>query len=197
MRPIMQNDAITVTLLVTTCLEKLGVSYFIGGSIASTLYGMVRTTQDSDIIADLQMAHALRFVNALRDHFYIDEMMIINAIHQRSSFNIIHRSSMFKVDIFLPADSYFTKMQFSRAKQEVVSNDPELKAWVTSPEDILLAKLSWYRLGGNVSERQWRDVIGILKVQKDNLDYAYLASMAQRLNLTDLFAKAKVQAGLT
>lgn len=197
MRPIMQNDAITVTLLVTTCLEKLGVSYFIGGSMASTLYGMVRTTQDADIIADLQMAHALGFVNALRDHFYIDEMMIINAIHQRSSFNIIHRSSMFKVDIFLPADSYFTKMQFSRAKQEVVSNDPELKAWVTSPEDILLAKLSWYRLGGNVSERQWRDVIGILKVQKDNLDYAYLASMAQRLNLTDLFAKAKVQAGLT
>lgn len=190
----MPIDAISVTLLVTSCLEKLEVSYFIGGSMASTLYGMVRTTQDSDIIADLQINHVPGLLNELRDHFYIDEMMVIDAIQQRSSFNIIHRSSMFKVDIFLPSDSYFSNMQFSRAKQEVISSDPELKAWVTSPEDILLAKLSWYRLGGEVSERQWRDVIGILKVQKDILDYDYLENMAQILNLTELFSKAKEQA---
>ncbi len=190
----MEDDAISVTLLVTSCLEKLGVSYFIGGSMASTLFGMVRTTQDSDIIADLQMAHITLLVNELSDHFYIDQMMIIDAVQQRSSFNIIHRLSMFKVDIFLPADSYFTKMQFLRAKQEVISSDPELKAWVTSPEDLLLAKLSWYRLGGEVSERQWRDVIGILKVQKDILDYDYLENLAQNLNLIELFSKAKEQA---
>lgn len=190
----MENDAISVTLLVTSCLEKLGVSYFIGGSMASTLFGMVRTTQDSDIIADLQMAHITLLVNELSDHFYFDQMMIIDAVQQRSSFNIIHRLSMFKVDIFLPADSYFTKMQFLRAKQEVISSDPERKAWVTSPEDILLAKLSWYRLEDEVSERQWRDVIGILKVQKDILDYDYLENMAQNLNLIELFSKAKEQA---
>ena len=192
----MPDDAISVTILVTSCLEKLEVSYFIGGSMASTLYGMVRTTQDSDIIADMQMIHVPGFFSELRDHFYIDELMVIDAIQQRSSFNIIHRLSMFKVDIFLPSNSYFTKMQFSRAKQEIISSDPELRAWVTSPEDILLAKLSWYRLGGDVSERQWRDVIGIFKVQKENLDYTYLANMAQSLNLSDLYSRAKRQAAM-
>lgn len=116
----MPIDAISVTLLVTSCLEKLGVSYFIGGSMASMLFGMVRTTQDSDIIADMQMTHVPGFLSQLHDDFYIDEMMVIDAIQLRSSFNIIHRLSMFKVDIFLPADSYFTKMQFSRAKQEAI-----------------------------------------------------------------------------
>ena len=91
----MPDDAISVTILVTSCLEKLEVPYFIGGSMASTLFGMIRTTQDSDIIANLHMAHVPKFVNELRDHFYIDEMMIIDAIQQRSSFNIIHRLSIF------------------------------------------------------------------------------------------------------
>ncbi len=98
----MQNDPIAVTLKVTSILEKLDIPYLIGGSLASTLYGMVRTTQDSDIITEMRPDHVQPFINALESEFYIDDEMIAESIQRNSSFNIIHRESMFKVDIFIP-----------------------------------------------------------------------------------------------
>ena len=97
----MQNEPIEVTFKVTGILETLGVPYLIGGSLASTLHGMVRTTQDSDIVAEMRMEHLKPFVAALQDEFYIDDEMITEAIRRHSSFNIIHRETMFKVDIFI------------------------------------------------------------------------------------------------
>jgi LEA14-like dessication related protein len=160
----MVSDAIAVTVRVTKTLEELGVPYFIGGSLASTLYGMVRTTQDSDIIAELRIEHIPLLMNELQIDFYMDDEMIADAIAHHSSFNIIHRESMFKVDVFIPRSRSFVKMQFSRARHETLSSDAKLVAKVASPEDTLLAKLEWYRMGGEVSERQWRDVLGVLKV---------------------------------
>jgi hypothetical protein len=188
-------DAITVTVSVTNVLEKLGVSYFIGGSLASTLYGMVRTTQDSDIIADLSVEHTPLLMDELQNVFYMDEEMIANAIVHRSSFNIIHRESMFKVDVFIPSPRPFINMQFSRARKEILSSDPKMVAFVASPEDTLLAKLEWYRLGGEISERQWRDVLGVLKIQADALDVAYLHRMACELKVEDLLNRALKDAG--
>ena len=98
----MQNEPIEVTLKVTSILEKLGIPYVIGGSLASTLYGMVRTTQDSDIIAEMQLEHVQPFVASLQNEFFIDEEIIPESIQRNSSFNIIHRDSMFKVDVFIP-----------------------------------------------------------------------------------------------
>ena len=170
----MTIDAIAVTVSVTKALETIGVPYFIGGSLASTLYGMVRTTQDSDIIAELSPKHISLFVVELQNEFYLDEEMIADAVAHRSSFNIIHRESMFKVDIFIPRPRHFISMQFSRARKEILSSNPPLTAFVASPEDTLLAKLEWYRMGGEVSERQWRDVLGVLSVQTGALDLEYL-----------------------
>jgi len=186
----MQLDAITVTVQVTKVLEKLGVSYFIGGSLASTLYGMVRTTQGSDVIANLRIEHLVPFTHALEGEFYLDDEMIANAIIRRSSFNIIHRESMSKVDVFIPQESNFIQMQFARARMENLSSGPETTAMVASPEDILLAKLEWYRLGGEVSERQWRDVQGVLKVQTGALDIDYLYEWASELKIADLLQRA-------
>ena len=98
----MQNEPIEVTLKVTSVLEKLGISYVIGGSLASTLYGMVRTTQDSDIITEMRSEHIQSFVSSLQSEFFIDEEMIADSIQNNSSFNIIHRDTMFKVDVFIP-----------------------------------------------------------------------------------------------
>jgi hypothetical protein len=98
----MQNEPVEVTLKVTDVFEKLGVPYLIGGSLASTLYGMVRTTQDSDIVAEMQHEHLAPFVSALQDEFYLDEEMIADSIRRNGSFNIIHRETMFKVDVFTP-----------------------------------------------------------------------------------------------
>ncbi len=186
----MQFDPIQVTVTVTTVLERLGVSYLIGGSLASTLHGMIRTTQDSHILADLKKEHVRPFIQELQVDFYIDDEMVANAVTLRSSFNIIHRESMFKIDVFMPRQRRFEKMQFARARRETLSVEPELKAKVSTPEDILLAKLDWYRMGGEVSERQWRDVMGVLKVQAGALDLEYLHTMAKELQIDDLLDRA-------
>ena len=191
----MPIDAIAVTVRVTKTLEALGVPYFIGGSLASTLYGMVRTTQDSDIIADLHAEHIPLLMDELQNEFYMDDEMIADAIAHRSSFNIIHRESMFKVDVFIPRSGAFVKLQFSRARRETLSSDPQMIANVASPEDTLLAKLEWYRMGGEVSERQWRDVLGVLKVQAGALDVDYLHRMARELQVEDLLDRALKDAG--
>ena len=191
----MLTDALAVTVRVTQVLERMGVPYFIGGSLASTLYGMVRTTQDSDIIADLRLEHVPLLVDALEDDFYLDDEMMAEAIARRSSFNLIHRESMFKVDIFVPRPRAFTKAQFARAGKQSLSSDPEMVAHVATPEDTLLAKLEWYRLGGEVSERQWRDVLGVLKVQAGALDGDYLCRMARELHVEDLLGRAFEDAG--
>ncbi|MGB7538241.1 MAG: hypothetical protein WBM17_06850 [Anaerolineales bacterium] len=179
----MVPSPIAVTLKVTAILEELHVPYFIGGSVASTLYGMVRTTQDSDLIADLRSEHIRPLALALEGEFFIDPELVTDAVARRASFNIIHRESMFKVDVFIPRETAFIKNQFARARREILSADPEARAYVATAEDVLLAKLDWYRLGGESSERQWRDVLGVLKLQADTLDRDYLRRMAEELKV--------------
>lgn len=188
-------DPILVAAKVTRVLEELGVPYFIGGSVASTLHGMVRTTQDVDIIANLQDQHAQPFVNRLFAEFFIDEQMVADAIQRHASFNIIHRESVFKVDVFIPEEREFAEKQFSRSRIEILYSDPEIKAVVSTPEDTILAKLRWYRQGGEVSDQQWRDILGLLKVQGSTLDRDYLRATAGELHLLDLLNKALEEAG--
>jgi len=182
----MQNEPIEVTLKVTHVLETLGIPYLIGGSLASTLYGMVRTTQDSDIVAEMKPEHLQPFVSALQDEFYLDEEMIAESIQRHSSFNIIHRETMFKVDVFIPSPSPFLQSQLIRAQMQTFLFDTEVSAKFASPEDVILAKLEWYRLGGEVSERQWRDVLGVLKTRAGELDLEYLRKWANELKIIDL-----------
>ena len=189
-RWIIELNPIHITAKVTEVLEELGVSYFIAGSLASTFHGMLRTTQDSDLVAKFSSEHVKRFVIALEGDFYIDQEMIVNAITNHSSFNIIHRDSLFKVDVFIPRLDLFEEEQFNRTKRQVLSLEPKIEAFVASAEDTLLAKLKWYRKGGEVSERQWRDVMGMVKVQGGALDTMYLSRMADELKVRDLLDKA-------
>jgi len=186
----MQNEPIEVTIRVTQILEKLNIPYLIGGSLASTLYGMVRTTQDSDIVAEMRLEHLIPFVTALRDEFYMDEEMIAESIQRHSSFNIIHRESMFKVDVFIPHPRPFLQSQLARAQKQTFQFENEVSANFCGPEDTILAKLEWYRLGGEVSERQWRDILGVLKTRASKLDLGYLRKWANDLKVSDLLEHA-------
>ncbi len=186
----MQNEPVEVTLKVTSVLEKLGVPYLIGGSLASTLYGMVRTTQDSDVIAEMRPEHIQPFVSALQDEFFIDEEMIADAVQHNSSFNIIHRDSMFKVDIFIPRPRPFLRSQFTRAQRQTFDLEPEISANFASAEDTILSKLEWYRMGGEVSDRQWRDILGVLKTRAGELELDYLRKWAGELKVSDLLERA-------
>ena len=183
-------DALEVTLSVTRVLESLKVRYVIGGSFASAIHGLVRTTMDVDIVADLRGEHVQSLVSSLQEAFYIDEGAVSRAIINRTTFNLIHLTTMFKVDIFLPQDRPFDEQQFARRKKQVMNPDSGESLWVLSAEDVILAKLDWFRMGGNVSEVQWRDIITVLKVNHPNLDQMYLEKWAIVLGVKDLLNRA-------
>jgi hypothetical protein len=189
-----QNEPVEVTLKVTGAFEKLDVPYLIGGSLASTLHGMVRTTQDSDVIAEMRPEHIQPFVLALQDEFYIDEDMIADSIQHNSSFNIIHRETVFKVDVFIPSPRPFLQAQLARAQRQIFSLGTEISAKFASPEDTVLSKLEWYRMGGEVSDRQWRDILGVLKTRAGELDLGYLRKWAAELHVNDLLERALKEA---
>lgn len=183
-------EPIAVTTQVTDALEKLGIRYAIGGSMASAIHGVVRSSQDSDIVAEIGARHVQPFVRALQNDFYVDAEMIVDAIERRASFNVIHRETMFKVDVFVAKPRAFDQSQLSRARKETLASEPPLQAMVASAEDTLLAKLEWYRMGGETSERQWRDVLGMLQVQQGRLDSEYLRRWAKELGVQDLLERA-------
>ncbi|MCA9943349.1 MAG: hypothetical protein H6656_00410 [Ardenticatenaceae bacterium] len=185
-----ESEVLQVTLLVTNLLDDLGIPYVIGGSMASIIHGMLRTTMDVDIVADIHPEKVSSFASKLQDAFYVDEQMIQQAIQRQSSFNLIHLNTMFKVDIFIPKARPFDNQQLSRRVAEKISPDSDAQIWVLSPEDIVLAKLDWFRIGGEISERQWRDILGVLKTQQNSLDIAYLKQWAQSLSVGDLMDRA-------
>ena len=186
----MQNEPIEVTLKVTNVLEKLGIPYLIGGSLASTLHGMVRTTQDSDIVAEMQLEHLQSFMADLQGEFYMDDEMISDSIQRNSSFNIIHRETMFKVDVFIPLPRPFLQSQLARVQKLTFKFETEVSAKFASPEDTILSKMEWYRMGGEVSDRQWRDILGVLKTRAGELDLDYLWEWAKELKVGDLLERA-------
>jgi hypothetical protein len=190
------TEPLAVTLQVVDVLEQLNIPYFIGGSLASTVHGVVRATLDVDLIADIQHQNVADLVEAFQSSFYIDGEMIYDAILHQTSFNIIHLDTMFKVDIFIPKGRPFDQAEFRRRTRQVLSTEPERSAYVASAEDILLAKLEWYNLGGRVSDRQWGDIQKLLKVQAEQLDYGYLRQWSTQLDVADLLTHALEDQGI-
>jgi hypothetical protein len=186
----MLPEQIAVTTIVADALEALGVVYAIGGSFASALHGVMRATMDADLVADMRQEHVAPFVQALGEAFYADAEMMREAIGQHKSFNLIHLDTMFKVDVFVARPRDFDRAQLARRQLHLLAEDPERRAYVASAEDTVLAKLEWYWLGGQASDRQWRDVLGVLKVQGQRLDLAYMRHMAAGLGVQDLLERA-------
>jgi len=186
----MLPESISVLLSVVVVFERLRIPYLVGGSMASALYGVARSTLDADIIADIRQDQVGDLVAALGEDFYADDQMIREAIEHRGSFNLIHLKTMFKVDVFIRKERPFDRIQFERRIEQVFIANPVQKAFIMSAEDIILAKLEWYRLGNEISDHQWRDILGVLKVQAGRLDLAYLHKWAQDLNVADLLQRA-------
>lgn len=177
-------------LKTTQRLEKLGIHYYVGGSLASSAYGIPRSTQDVDIIADIQEYHIEPLVN----EFYIDAEMIRESLNYKSSFNLIHLDTMIKVDVYIFDDTPFAFSKMSRRRRESIEDKPETSAYISSPEDVILQKLRWYNIGGRVSDQQWKDILGVIKVQSTKIDFKYLKSWASKLDLLILFNQALKEA---
>ena len=182
-------EPIAVTLIVIDVLEQLNIPYVIGGSLASTQHGTARATFDSDLVVRMNESHVPPLVSQLQGAFYADETMALSAIRNKSSFNLIHLETMFKVDLFIAKDDLFDRAQLERRVARTVAEDSDREIYVLSAEDIILAKLRWYRMSGEQSERQWRDVAGVISVQGTRLDFDYLHKMAAMMKVGDLLAR--------
>jgi hypothetical protein len=122
--------------------------------------------------------------------------MVRDAVKRQSCFNLIHLETMFKVDIFIPKTRNYDRSAISRIRMDTLGfGDSELDSYVASPEDVILNKLEWFRKSDEVAQRQWDDVIGVLKIQEKNLDFDYLQKWAEELNVSDLLHRAISEAG--
>jgi hypothetical protein len=179
-------EPVQITQLVTEVLERLGIPYLVGGSLASSLHGTPRATQDADLVVDLKPHQVMEFVKGLGPGFHVDADMIRDAIHDRSSFNVIHLATMFKVDLFILKNDALSQIEMARRERYQISEDPQQAFFLASAEDTILRKLQWFKLGGEVSDRQWNDVVGVCRVQKGRLGIAYLQRGAQQIGVSDL-----------
>jgi len=180
-------DPIAVALSVTDILEALAVPHTVGGSIASSYAGEPRSTIDIDIVAAIEDSHVAALVNRLSPDFYVDEDAVRRAVRECSSTNLIHQSSMFKIDVFIAGGTPLDRQQIARRQLVPVGEGRTIG--VHPPEDILLQKLRGYRMGGEVSDRQWRDILGIVRVQGPRLDREYLRRDAPALQVSGLLER--------
>lgn len=169
---------------VITAFEELNIHYIVTGSVASMAYGEPRLTNDIDIVADIkleQIAFLERYFP--HDEFYFDRNMAINAINNKSQFNIIHPAAGLKVDIILYKDTEFDRTRFTRSKR--IQPAEEYRADFAAPEDVIIKKMEYYKEGG--SDKYLRDITGILKVSGRDVDREYIITWAKKLGLMKIW----------
>ncbi len=175
---------------VARILQSLGIGFYVGGSVASSFHGAARSTMDVDLVADIRLENIEPFISRLdEEEYYVSQAAIEDAINRSSCFNVIHLASSFKVDIFILKNRNFDISSMNRAAPGKVDLQSEFEVPIASPEDTILAKLEWYRLGNEVSERQWDDVARVMKILGNTADQDYLERYAVELGIADLLQK--------
>jgi hypothetical protein len=175
---------------VARIFDRLGLRYALSGSMASSVYGISRSTNDADVLMAPFAGKEQELIEALGDDFYASDTAIRDAIARRSSFNLINTRTGFKVDVFILTDEPFERSAWARVVPVEVEGGTGEKVTILSVEDVLLSKLRWYRLGDESSPNQWNDVIGIVKTKRSVLDLTYLEHWAANLGVDDLLARA-------
>lgn len=177
------TDVLDVALTVARALERCGIGYFLGGSLASSYQGEPRATNDINFVVALDGSDAKRFADVLGPEFDVHVQALEDAARQGRSWNVIHLPSVTKIDLIMRGREPFGESEFARRKPAKVPPGEILN--MKTPEDTVLRKLLWYRATGEVSDRQWRDAVGVLRHSGDIIDADYLSRWAATLDLED------------
>jgi hypothetical protein len=189
MDPAIQNvQALREVLAV---FDKLGIPYALGGSMASSVHGVARYTRDADLCVEPFPGKEGELVASFGPDYYLSLPAVQQAVRDRSTFNIIDTREGFKVDVFVRPDRPFEQKAMERRALSVLPDRPAEPITLFTPEDVVLFKLRWYRLGNEASGQQWSDVLGVMKVQAGRLDDAYLDRWAAELQVGDLLERAR------
>ena len=184
------------TLVVVRALERMGVQHYVTGSLASSLHGDPRATNDADLVAVLLPMHLKRLKAELGDRFYVDDEDFLHAVKEERSFNLVDEVELAKVDVFcVHPDGYQAEALARVVPLELERDDPFSSVSVASAGDVVLSKLLWYRKGGEVSDRQWRDVLGVVRAQAGRLDLEYLRRWSKEQGTLDLLERLLTDAG--
>lgn len=179
--------------LFAAALDRLAVPYAVVGSVASSARGSYRATEDIDLLARISAQQAGQLAVALGKDWYADADQIRDAVSSGRAFNVIYIPFSQKVDVF-PVKDDFSLAQLEHAtKLPLPALGSGVEYLVSSSEDIVLAKLQWYRAGGETSERQWTDILRVIAATP-NMDWAYVESWAPRLGVAALLARARAAA---
>lgn len=166
---------------IVSAFEALEIDYYIGGSIASSVHGIFRQTADVDFVAAIALDHVEPLTALLQAEFYIDAASVREAIDRGTSFNVIHLATMEKCDIFIHRTDAWGREQMSTRVARPALPGAVDAVWIESAACTILQKLWWYQSGGGVSDRQWRDILGMLKTGGKSLDLNYLRGWAAKL----------------
>ncbi len=167
-------------------LSSLKLEVVIGGSVAGSLYSNPRHTQDADVSIEPFPGREEELVRILVSDYVISLPAVRSAVQRRSTFNVIRKTTSFKIDVFIQGSRPFDRASRDRRRPLPSDVPGDTVVYVHSPEDIVLQKLAWYRLGNEISDRQWTDILGIMRMQRGHLDGEYLAHWAAELKVADL-----------
>jgi hypothetical protein len=177
--------------VVTRVFERLNIVYALGGSMASSIHGIPRATRDADVTVEGFLGRERELIAALGSDYYLSPDAILDAHRRHASFNIIQTLTGFKVDVFVCPPSGIARSALARRIAISMADVPEEPIHLITPEDVILMKLEWYRLGGESSDQQWQDILGVLRAKAGTLDEDYLADWAAKLGVADLLQRVK------
>ena len=180
------DDLVDALTPVIVALRTLGIRHYVGGSVASSFHGAIRTTMDVDVICELTEEDIPRFIGCFDRDFYISEPAVRYAVREKSCFNLIHMPTSFKVDVFVSRGRAFDVECMQRASMQRLGDNRTIDVPIASPEDSIVSKLEWYRLTNETSERQWEDVSRLIRLLGDEADEVYLRQAAGSIGVADL-----------
>ena len=185
------DDPADVAVRVARAFERAGVEYAVGGSVAASAYGEPRATRDLDFAVRLSASQVSTLVQELGSEFDIDPDALNDAIRTGRPVNIFYLPVFTKIDLFVRGYDPYDEAEFSRRRAIEPVSGEQIQA--SSPEDNLLWKLRWFRKGGEVSDQQWRDVLGLIRVSGDTMDVGYVRTWARAHAVEDLLERALSQ----